>query len=353
MPSLDIPLKEVMVKVEQRLSRSPVTQERHKKAFLTLGENRILFWGNNSQLVFVKTKPSYNPKNFNFEFPLLLPVFKELLLAVKSITPVTVDEPLLEYMTCLEDRTDIFNRIKKQKDAEGITIQNVGLKNTTLYPHQTVASHINELYPRILCLDEMGLGKTIVAIRTALYRFKISKNKRCLIICPNSIKTTVWAKEIEQRTNFGYCVPSGGKAKREKTIQKFLSLNQDNPAYHFLIINFEMTYKYIDLLKKFTDEQMLVIDEAHYMKTYNSQRTKGIFKLEPKYLISMTGTPFDNRIEDIYTLAEYVAPIIFGGSFVRFKAEYCIEESIYAKSPEGPVQRKVIAGYKNLGVCRS
>lgn len=341
-------LSEILSKIAKRLNRSEATAEHHRKAYLTLCDNRIIFWGNNSQLATVQTKACYNPKKFNFEFPLLLPVFKELLLEITSLTPENIEQQLLDYMLLAEKKQKFFEWLKKQKDTEGIVLQDTELKDTNLFPHQKIASRINELYPRVLCLDEMGLGKTIVAIRTALFRLKYSGNRRCLIICPNSIKATVWAKEITNRTYLGYCLPSGGKIKRVNSIKKFTTLNQENPGYYFLIINFEMTYKYLEYLKPFVDGQMLIIDEAHFMKTANSQRTKAIFKLNPYHIISMTGTPFDNRVEDVYPLAEYIAPNIFGGSFLRFKADYCVEESIYAKSPDGPVQRKVIAGYKNL-----
>lgn len=103
-----ISLEELLAKIAKRLERSPATQERYRKACLTLGENRIIFWGNNSHLATVKTKACYNPKKFYFEFPLLLSVFKELLLEIGGLTPESIEQKLLDYMFLAEKKLIFF-----------------------------------------------------------------------------------------------------------------------------------------------------------------------------------------------------------------------------------------------------
>ena len=292
----------------------------------------------------------YNDKKHCFEFPLLPGVVKHL----KEIVPKLVLEEQLETYIAKKNSAMLF--LNKNRDSKNIsdTISDVGLKTVSLFPHQRVSSKINECFERILCLDEMGLSKTLVAIRTALFRMVQNNNQRCLIICSNSIKNSVWAKEISGRTHMGFCVPFGPKDKREKMIENFLNFNQQNSGYYFLIINYEMTFKYTALLKKFVDGQMLIIDEAQYMKTPSSQRTKAIFKLDPKYVLSMTGTPLDNKVEDIYTLSEYVCPLIFGGSVRRFEDRYCVKDDLYIRGPNGNrIKRKVICGYKNINELKA
>ena len=318
-----------------------------KNSYLTAGHNKLIFWGTAQQLKHCMIQCKYNEKQKCFEFPLFPSVVDHLSIVVPGIQ---IDDRLTKYMEELKNRFDQFDSLKSKQDHESLS--DVGLKPVELYPHQNISSKINELFPRILCLDEMGLGKTLVAIRTALYRKLHCDNKRCLIICPNSIKLTVWAKEISNRTHLGYCVPTGTSKRREKLIRQFMTFNKANPDYYFMVINFKMVNKYLDILKEFVDGQMLVIDESQYMKNMTSQRTKAIFKLEPKYVLSMTGTPFHNHLEDIFTLAEFVWPLIFGGSFTYFKDQYCVESSIdipvkTKNAKPRTITKKVIRGYKN------
>ena len=324
----------------------------YKSCFLTAGSNKLIFWGTAQHLKHCMIQPKYNEKQKYFEFPLFPSVIDHLKIVVPNIQ---IDERLLSYTTELKSRFEQFESLKSSQDCNGLS--DVGLKPVDLYPHQKISSKINELFPRMLCLDEMGLGKTLVAIRTALYRKLHCDNKRCLIICPNSIKLTVWAKEISNRTHMGYCVPTGTSKRREKLIKQFLTFNTVNPDYYFMVINFKMASKFLDLLKEFVDGQMLIIDESQYMKNLASQRTKAIFKLEPKYVLSMTGTPFHNHLEDIFSLAEFVWPLIFGGSFTYFKDQYCVESSIEIpvktkNSKHRTIRKKVIRGYKNTDNLR-
>jgi SNF2 family DNA or RNA helicase len=324
-----------------------------EESLLTMEQNRLVYCGTAAQLRNCsKSIPiKYNDKTRYFEFPIFPTIAKHL---EKIVPHMQIDVRLKKHLTSKSKQLSNFWDLKLSKDIkEDAPLKDVGLIDIKLFPHQKVSSRINELFTRVLCLDEMGLGKTIVALRSALYRKIFNKNKRCLIICPNSIRVTVWANEIKSRTGLGICVPDGTKIKREKLIKQFMDLNASNEAYHFMVINYEMTYKYLDLIKQFADDQMLIIDESHYMKNRLSQRTKAIFKINPKYLISMTGTPFDNKIEDIFALAEYVCPLIFSGSYTKFKDQYCIERTIPLKSKGRVIQRNVIAGYKNLAQLRA
>lgn len=325
------------------------TKQQAEKSYLTLDKDRIAFWGSADDLKRCRAVQRYNDKKHCFEFPVLPGVVAHL----KQVVPNLIVESVLETIVEEKKRHLLkFSELKNCQDVEGI--QDVGLKDVTLFKHQNVGARMNELFDRILVLDQMGLGKTMVAIRTALYRLLNNQNQRCLIICPNSIKNTVWAKEIKERTHLGFCVPYGTKTRREKIIKEFLDYNKKNPAYHFLIVNYEMTYKYQDILKEFVDGQLLIIDESHYMKSPSSQRTKAIFKLAPLFLVSLTGTPLDNRVEDVYSIAEYVCPLLFGGSHRRFEDRYCVKEERYVKGKNGTkVRRKLICGYKNLDELRA
>jgi len=323
---------------------SPVKSLKLDDSFLTFGQNRLIFWGTALELQHCQFQPIYNDKKRYFEFPLLPEIIRHL---TELLPKARIDHRLPALLSFLEMRVSAFEDLKNAKTAED-DLEDVGLKGTTLFDHQKIACQINEIMPRVLCLDEMGLGKTVVAIRSALHRKATGQTQRCLVICPNSIKSTVWVREIELRTGLKACAPSGTWQQRQKELTHFLEQNASNTDYHFVIINYEMTYKYFNLISKWVNGQMLIVDESHCMKNRAAERTKAIFKLEPKYSLVMTGTPFDNRVEDVYALGEFVCPLIFGGSFTRFKDRYCVEQPLYLNRNGKSISRTVISGYKNL-----
>ncbi|MFC1616765.1 DEAD/DEAH box helicase [Candidatus Margulisiibacteriota bacterium] len=316
--------------------------------YLTFYKDRIVFWGSADDLRNCNIPSKYNNKKYWFEFPLFPHIVEHLRQAVPDLK---VDKKLEFFINVKKERLEKFHQLKQEKDTE--QLKEVGLVDTELFPHQRVGTKMLELFPKLLVFDEMGLGKTITAIRTALYRRKLGQCTRCLIISPNSIKRTVWANEIKKRTKLTCSVPSGTKKQREDEIKRFLEASKTrNENSFFIVVNFEMVQRFTDLLKQIADNQLLIIDECQRMKNLLSKTTKSIWKLNPYYLISMTGTPVDNKVEDLFSIAEYVSPNIFGGYFTSFRDKYCVLEDIWTKKGraegQGAIKRKRISGYKNF-----
>jgi SWI/SNF-related matrix-associated actin-dependent regulator 1 of chromatin subfamily A len=177
-----------------------------------------------------------------------------------------------------------------------------------------IAEHQNTLLG-----DEMGIGKTIEAIGAINYSGKI---KKVLIVCPNQVKIN-WKRELEK----WLVVP----AKIE------LAYSADYPEdADIVIINYEACIKHQNKLRE-RKWDLLIADEAHYMKNENAQRTqsllgrraqprKGIQELLPvqaKHKVFMTGTPMLNRPRELWTLVSALAPSLFGDNFFKFGLRYC------------------------------
>jgi SWI/SNF-related matrix-associated actin-dependent regulator 1 of chromatin subfamily A len=168
------------------------------------------------------------------------------------------------------------------------------------YSHRPPLSHQKEAIEklagskRFILADDMGLGKTTSTIIAALE----SGAKKVLIICPASLKIN-WSREIENYTDKSIYICEG----------KNFSSDHD-----FVIVNYDIIKNFHDIKDKETSQiinskfDLVVIDEAHYIKNSQAQRTKLInhFVKNINRLWLLTGTPITSRPIDYYNLLSLV-----------------------------------------------
>jgi SWI/SNF-related matrix-associated actin-dependent regulator 1 of chromatin subfamily A len=168
------------------------------------------------------------------------------------------------------------------------------------YSHRPPLSHQKEAIEklagskRFILADDMGLGKTTSTIIAALE----SGAKKVLIICPASLKIN-WAREIENYTDQSIYICEG----------KNFSSDHD-----FVIINYDIIKNFHDIKDKENSQilnakfDLIIIDEAHYIKNSQAQRTKLInhFVKNVNRLWLLTGTPITSRPIDYYNLLSLV-----------------------------------------------
>lgn len=155
-----------------------------------------------------------------------------------------------------------------------------------------------------LLADEMGTGKTVMSTVALRLLFKTGKVKKALIICPvNLLKVWQdhlldWASELE------FTVVRGTKEVRE--------LDWKYPA-HVYLTNYEtirtdfLTDPLItpEILSSF---DVVIIDEAQKIKNRISEQSKAVKMVRPKYRWALTGTPVENRLDDLVSIFEFVKP---------------------------------------------
>lgn len=168
------------------------------------------------------------------------------------------------------------------------------------YGHRPPLSHQKEAIEklagskRFILADDMGLGKTTSTIIAALE----SGAKKVLIICPASLKIN-WSREIENYTDKSIYICEG----------KNFSSDHD-----FVIVNYDIIKNFHDIKDKETSQiinskfDLVIIDEAHYIKNSQAQRTKLInhFVKNINRLWLLTGTPITSRPIDYYNLLSLV-----------------------------------------------
>ena len=177
---------------------------------------------------------------------------------------------------------------------------------------------------KVLLGDEMGLGKTIQAIAAMAHLYAENPGSRFLIVCPASVLIN-WCREIVKFSNVSPYLVHG--ARRKET---FTAWKEKGGA---AVTNYEN----MDWVAKEINERMqldlLVIDEAHYIKNPKALRTKRIRTLEDESerIVLMTGTPLENRVDEMCELIGFVKPDLVG------------EIRKYAGLRQAPAFREILA----------
>ena len=195
------------------------------------------------------------------------------------------------------------------------TVKNVVI-NYDKYSHRPPLEHQKEAVQKLvenkkfILADDMGLGKTTSTIIAALE----SGSKKVLIICPATLKIN-WKREIENYSDKSVYIAEG----------KNFSTESD-----FVIINYDIIKNFHDTKKKGNSQildsnfDLVVIDEAHYIKNVTAQRTKLINDLVKKIdrLWLLTGTPMTSRPIDYFNLLSLVdSPV--AKNWVAYSIRYC------------------------------
>lgn len=154
---------------------------------------------------------------------------------------------------------------------------------------------------RVLLGDEMGLGKTVQAVAAMCDVYAGDPKSRFLVVCPASVLVN-WCREIKKFSAIETYLLHGS----------FLEEEFDRWKEHggAAVTNFETMGKIVDDIDKRLKIAMLVVDEAHYIKNPDAKRTKYVRALdeESDRILMMTGTPLENRVEEMCSLIDFVRP---------------------------------------------
>lgn len=200
-----------------------------------------------------------------------------------------------------------------------------GLLRTRLYPYQEEGILFAVRKGRSIIADEMGLGKTIQAIGAAELLRKEFNISSVLILCPTSLKYQ-WKKEIEKFTGDTAHVIEGNHLKRRE---------QYNDDAFYKIVSYQSAKNDIKILKSLHAD-LLIMDEAQRLKNWNTQIAKAARRIQSQYTVVLSGTPLENKIEELYSIAQFVNPYCLG-PYYKF-IDKCLVRSETGKT----------IGYQNL-----
>ncbi len=169
------------------------------------------------------------------------------------------------------------------------------LLKVPLYPYQAEGALFAVRAGRALIGDEMGLGKTveaIAAVEILARHFGVSK---VLVICPTSLKYQ-WQSEIARFSGRAARVVAGGRAQRQKEYTK------DDFCK---ITNYEKLKSDLDLISAWAPE-LVIVDEAQRVKNWNTIAAKALKRIDSPYAIVLTGTPLENKLEELVSIVQFV-----------------------------------------------
>jgi len=221
-----------------------------------------------------------------------------------------------------ERRKELVTEIFPQGRDSGIF---EGLINTRLYPYQKEGIIRILEAGRVLLADDMGLGKTIQAIAAIeLFHKHLNVNK-VLIICPTSLKYQ-WKSEIQKFTGRNSSIIEGLIHKRKDLYEE-----QDL----IKIISYGAGRNDLEFINNWNPD-LVIIDEAQRIKNWKTQTARSVKKIKSEYVIVLTGTPLENRIDEIHSIVEYIDRYRLGALF-RFLHNHQITD-----------ENGKLSGYKNL-----
>lgn len=165
---------------------------------------------------------------------------------------------------------------------------------------------------RALLADEMGLGKTVQAIAACELLARRKGIARVLVVCPASVKAE-WEEQIARFTSRASRFVAGPRVQR-------LAAYGEAPPF-FTIVNYVQVVGDADEINRLLKPDVVILDEAQRIKNWQTKTARQVKSLRSPYAFVLTGTPVENRIDEVYSIVQYLDPEILGPLF-RFNRDF-------------------------------
>ena len=208
----------------------------------------------------------------------------------------------------LELERKFLARLKRGQDPMA------GFLKTRLLPYQAQGAVFAACRGRVVLADDMGLGKTVQALAAAELLRRRKGIERVLVIAPASVKYQ-WKTEIEKFTNLQAQVIDGLLPRRRALYA--------SPAF-FNLTSYELILKDIKYMHELQPD-LIVLDEAQRIRNWTTATARTIKQLKSRYAFVLTGTPLENKLEELFSVVEFVDGRRLGPAF-RFVHEHRVED---------------------------
>ncbi|MBE9162214.1 DEAD/DEAH box helicase [Tychonema sp. LEGE 06208] len=157
------------------------------------------------------------------------------------------------------------------------------------------------------CLaDDMGLGKSIELIAFLLHlQEQNSLEAPTLLVCPTSVLGN-WEREVKK---FGptlkVLLHHGDKRAKGKAFAAAIK------GKHLIITSYALVFRDAKEIQS-TKWQGLVLDEAQNIKNSEAKQSQAVRQIEADFRIALTGTPVENRLQELWSILEFLNPGYLG-----------------------------------------
>jgi superfamily II DNA or RNA helicase len=203
------------------------------------------------------------------------------------------------------------------------------LLRTELLPYQLDGIAFAAGAGRAVLADEMGLGKTIQGVGVAEYLALHAGVRRVLVICPTSLKSQ-WRAEILRFCDRDVQIVAG---KAEERASQYAG-----DAF-FTVANYEQVLRdYLSIERVAWD--LIILDEAQRIKNWEAKTTRVVKSLRSPFALVLTGTPLENRLDDLYSVVGFIDDRRLGPAYRFLHGHRTVDD------------RGMVLGYKNLDQLR-
>lgn len=180
-----------------------------------------------------------------------------------------------------------------------------------LFPYQVEGALHLTFGERALLADDMGLGKTVQAIAACALLAKLRGVRRVLVVSPASLKEE-WREQIATFSDFETTLVFGNPAARRRAYDR---------QTFFTLCNYEQVIADGPDLPRILRPEVVILDEAQRIKNWRTQTAAAVKRLDTPYAFVLTGTPLENRIDEIYSIVQFLDPGLLGPLF-RFNRDF-------------------------------
>jgi len=287
-------------------------------------ELRVLVPGNLDRRIMMLIRPFMNKP---------IRDVKELLQRIKEVGRLGHDVTLYpdaeEYINRALYLDRIQNKVSEiRKDPKNHPLRKT-LLNAELLPYQLDGIAFAVGAGRAVLADDMGLGKTVQGIGVAELLSQEAGISRVLVICPASVKSQ-WRLEIMRFSSRSYQLVLGSAKERTALY--------DNSCF-FTICNYEQVLRDLLRIEK-VKWDLIILDEGQRIKNWEAKTSQVLKALKSPFALVLSGTPLENRLDELYSVVEFIDDRRLGPAF-RFYNRYRMVD-----------EKGKVLGYKNLDELR-
>jgi len=198
-----------------------------------------------------------------------------------------------------------------------------------LLPYQLDGAAFAAGAGRAILADDMGLGKTIQGIGVAELLSRHASISKVLVVCPASLKSQ-WRLEIKRFSN--------------RSCRLVLGSAKDRPAQYdsdsfFTVCNYEQVLRDFLSIERIRWD-LIILDEGQRIKNWEAKTSRVIKALKSPFALVLSGTPLENRIDELFSVVEFIDARRLGPAFRFFNRHRVVDE------------KGKLLGYQNLDELR-